>query len=86
MILKTKYSVHLYRRGFIKYILLNLIQFLILSLTFWFNYKFIDGNNFLDATVFICFLSLICNYGFIKSYKEISKEKLDKIEKILETK
>ena len=31
------------------------ITFAVIVASFWFNYKFIDGNNWLDALLFICF-------------------------------
>lgn len=39
-----------------------------ICLSFWFNYKFIDGNNWLDALLFICFFIFA-----IGRSKEISK-------------
>lgn len=43
--------------------------------SFWFNYKFIDGNNILDILLFICFfLFAVGKAGNIKNVAEIEKK------------
>lgn len=43
--------------------------------SFWFNYKFIDGNNALDALLFICFFMFsVGKAAQIKKVAEIEKQ------------
>jgi len=59
----------------------DFITFFCLGFTFYFNYKFIDGNNFLDVIICICFIVGITKHNRI-SKKTITLEQLEEIEKI----
>ncbi len=42
-----------------------------IALAFWFNYTFVDGNNFFDVLLFICFFTGVFNHAK-KRLKEFS--------------
>lgn len=45
--------------------------------SFWFNYRFIDGNNWLDVLLFLCFFMFaIGKAGNMKKLKEIERAEL----------
>ena len=59
-----------------------------LSASFYFNYKFIDGNNFLDFMILIIAVMTFIGYSkeFSRSYKRynnVSDDKIKEIESIL---
>ena len=65
-----------------------LMTWFILCSSFYFNYKFIDGNNFLDFMIFfiaVTFLIGICQKFPLtyKKYNDVSDEKIKEIELIL---
>lgn len=42
--------------------------------SFWFNYKFINGNNWLDVLLFLCFFMFaIGKAGNVRKLKELDK-------------
>ena len=60
----------------------------ILSASFYFNYKFIDGNNFLDFMIFIIAVMTFIGYlnklsGSYKRYNNVSDDKIKEIESFL---
>ena len=74
--------------GFFKKAFDYFASYLILSVSFYFNYKFIDGNNFLDFMIFIVammiFIGAIVKFSRIyKKYNDVSDKKIRKIEEIL---
>lgn len=74
--------------GFFKNAFDYFASYLILSVSFYFNYKFIDGNNFLDFMIFIVammiFIGSILKFSRIyKKYSDVSHEKIEQIESIL---
>lgn len=60
----------------------------LITTSFYFNYKFIDGNNFLDFIIFIIAVMTFIGYSkeFSRSYKRynnVSDDKIKEIESIL---
>jgi hypothetical protein len=60
----------------------------LITTSFYFNYKFIDGNNFLDFMIFIIAVMAFIGYSkeFSRSYKRynnVSDDKIKEIESIL---
>jgi len=81
-------SVFIYKekKSFIKCVLSNLNIFGCLGLSFYFNYKFIDGNNFFDVIIFVFFLVILSSkltIEYKKHYHDVSDEKIEKIKNIL---
>ena len=79
------------KKGLVRSVLNQLSYFTILGVSFWFNYKFVGGNNFFDAIIFAMFImSIISKVGdFMSSdnyYKEVSASKIAKIKRILKQK
>ena len=77
------------KRSFFKSALKNISLFFLLIFSFWFNFTFLDGNNFFDVIIFLCFLFFI--FGRIREiidsgnyYYDISDEKINKIKNILD--
>ena len=58
----------------------DLNTFIIMAGAFWFNYNFIDGNNFLDLVILIGIICVPC--GCSKKHY-LSKSNFKKIEKII---
>jgi hypothetical protein len=57
--------------------LADTFTFATICLSFWFNYKFIGGNDALDALLFICFiLFAIGKASQLKKLAEIEKNEL----------
>ena len=62
--------------------------FICLALSFYFNYKFIGGNDFFDVIIFISFFMFIIsimNSGY-NTYHNVSEKQLQEIKKILNNK
>jgi hypothetical protein len=81
-------SIFIYKekKSFIRRFLNNLNTFGCLGFSFYFNYKFIGGNDFFDSIIFIFFI--ISASGIImtegkKHFFEVSDKKIKKIEDIL---
>jgi hypothetical protein len=47
----------------------DILSFGVMCASFWFNYKFIDGNNFLDTLLFISFFTF--SVGRLKEFKRL---------------
>jgi hypothetical protein len=81
----TKNKIFIYRgnkASFIKRFFDKLIFFSFLAFSFYFNYKFIGGNDFFDVIIFISFFSYIiaifrnsCDDHYVteKQFQEIKK-------------
>lgn len=66
----------------------RLSLFICLALSFYFNYKFIGGNDFFDVIIFISFFMFIisiCNSDY-NTYYVVSEKQLQEIKKILNNK
>lgn len=53
-------------------VLSDVVTFGVIVASFWFNYRFIDGNNILDTLLFICFFFQAT--GNFKHYKRFYEE------------
>jgi hypothetical protein len=63
----------------------RLSLFSCLALSFYFNYKFIGGNDFFDVIIFISFFMFIIsimNSGY-NTYYNVSEKELQEIKKFL---
>ena len=81
-------SIFIYKekKSFTRCILSNVNTFGCLGLAFYFNYKFIDGNNFFDVIIFVIFLVIFSSKLTIedkKHYHDVNDETIKKIENIL---
>jgi hypothetical protein len=81
-------SIFIYKekKSFIRSFLNNLNTFGCLGFSFYFNYKFIGGNDFFDLIIFIFFIILVSSRIMTehkKHFFEVSDEKIKKIEDIL---
>jgi hypothetical protein len=77
-----KKDIHITRESPLQCFFCDLITFSMILTTFYLNYKFIDGNNFVDCLLLLAIVSKGCTN--LKKYKNVSEEKLKRIEEILE--
>ena len=63
----------------------RLSLFSCLALSFYFNYKFIGGNDFFDVIIFISFFMFIISTmnSSYNTYYNVSEKQLQEIKKIL---
>ncbi len=77
------------KTGYVKSVFSLIIWWCVLIFAFYFNYKFIDGSNFLDfiifLTIMISFITYIVNLStkYYEVYYNVSDDKIKKIEDIL---
>ncbi len=73
------------RTSFIKRCFHCVLWYSCLIFAFYFNYKFIDGNNFIDFIVFsviiFTFFALVSNHS--KNYYDVNDDKIEKIEEVI---
>jgi hypothetical protein len=81
-----KNIIHIIRESYCTSLLSDVTMFGLMLLTCWLNYKFIDGNNFIDAVLIFGVLLICGNALNLKKYTGVSEAKLKQIEKILERK
>lgn len=80
-------TIHIGRENIKQSIIKDAFMFFILISSFYLNYKFIDGNNFVDVLLIIAFIGLdIRVFNYHKYYHKVSEMKIKQIEKILEKK
>lgn len=72
---KTEHTIF-YKESAIQSFLSDLFSFSFLIVTFWFNYKFIDGNNILDFLLLIIFIALLSARSSVLSKRFTSKKDL----------
>lgn len=79
-------TVHIGRESIKQSIVKDTFMFFILITSFYLNYRFINGNNFIEILLIIAFIGLdIRIFNYHKYYYKVSEEKLRLIEKILST-
>lgn len=78
-------SIFIYKekKSFIRIFLSNLNIFGCLGFSFYFNYKFIGGNDFFDLIIFLFFFYTIFLKDHEKHFYDVSDEKIKRIEDIL---
>ena len=81
-------SIFIYKekKSFIRIFLSNMNTFGCLGLSFYFNYKFIGGNDFFDLIIFLLFIRVFsCKVmtEHKKHFYDVSDEKIKRIEDIL---
>lgn len=81
-------SIFIYKekKSFIRSFLSNLNTFGCLGFSFYFNYKFIGGNDFFDLIIFLLFITVFsCKTmtEYKKHFYDVSDEKIKRIEDIL---
>ena len=81
-------SIFIYKekKSFIRVVLSNINTFGCLGLAFYFNYKFINGNDFFDVIIFVIFSVIFSSkltIEYKKHYHDVNDEKIKKIENIL---
>lgn len=81
-------SIFIYKekKSFIRSFLSNLNTFGCLGFSFYFNYKFIGGNDFFDLIIFLLFIRVFsCKVmtEHKKHFYDVSDEKIKRIEDIL---
>ena len=77
------------KKSFIRSFLGNLNILGFLGFSFYFNYKFIDGNDFFDLIIFIFFMVIFSDKVETerkKHFFNVSDEKIKEIEDILRNK
>lgn len=81
-------SIFIYKekKSFIRSFLSNLNTFGCLGFSFYFNYKFIGGNDFFDLIIFLLFIIIFSCKAMTeheKHFYNVSDEKIKRIEDIL---
>lgn len=74
------------KKSFMGSFLNNLHTFGCLGLSFYFNYKFIGGNDFFDLIIFFFFITIFSGKVMTehkKHFYDVSDEKIKRIEDIL---
>lgn len=85
----TNIQINKYKKtNFFLAVFKTLSFWIITSFSFFFNYKFIEGNNFLDFIIFLAITLhlIVIVYGITrvcKIYNNVSENKIKKIEEIL---
>ena len=74
--------------GLFKGFLLKITHWGLIIFAFYFNYKFIDGNNFLDFMIFLIIIMVFIGYIYslsknITKYNDISDDKIKAIQELL---
>lgn len=82
----TSIFIYKEKKSFIRSFLSNLNTFGCLGFSFYFNYKFIGGNDFFDLIIFLLFIRVFsCKVmtEHKKHFYDVSDEKIKRIEDIL---
>lgn len=77
------------KTGFFRKLFSSIAYWSLVLFAFYFNYKFIDGNNFLDFIIFILIITCACDKALslmkvIIRYDNVSDDKIKAIEELLD--